>query len=425
MTIQEFFAANPDVQRAYQNDPTYSREGRAAQFLQDWSTRHPGTDVPNRIAAAGIDLTSEMAQEKARLNTGNTSIAQGGTQTGAYTSTGNTTQTGTTNQTSTGTTTGTQTQSGTNTQTGTSTTGVTDTLGFGELLKGQAGSAQSSDEARQSFLTDLVAGGGAGFEKQVQAAANTALSGPGMLGTGNEARGRVAGQAISGVARDNLSARLNATQQLAGPTAVQSLAGAGNPYLGQTSTINNVSVQDLINQTTGQSTQDTVTAQDMVTNENQSGTASGTTSQWGLGNQPVSSQKGGCYVSSVLAVYGHIGPRVIRRAVKYKLSNSSYANMAGGYSVWGPWLANRTRKSRVLRAFLTPACRAILYEELRWSGRRLPFKLWPTVLHAIFHYGCDVLGRLTGRRFGTADQELLKVMQTKELVFTWHSGYHF
>jgi hypothetical protein len=134
----------------------------------------------------------------------------------------------------------------------------------------------------------------------------------------------------------------------------------------------------------------------MVTNETASGTSSGSSQASGVGEQPVA--KGGCYVSSMFALRGQIGKRVIRHCVRYKLSQRRFRYMLWGYSVYGHNFARYVEGSKVLGGLMKPVCRAILYQELRWSGKRLPWKLWPATAHAIFHYGSAVIGLFSCRR---------------------------
>lgn len=393
MNPREFFAKYPDLAQAYQQyNATQKSQATPEQFLQMWSQRNP-TD------SRAVELSAGIFAPDA-----NTRSEQTGTQQGNFASTGTTNQ----QQTQTQQQTGTQAQTGTSTQQGQ--TGVVDTLGFGQLLQGSTGAAQAADQARQGFLTDLVATGGQGFNQQVEQAANQALSGPGMLGVGNAAKGRIAGSAIGDVARNNAGLRLQATQQLAGPTAISSLVQAGNPYLGQTQT------QTGQNTSTGTTTQNSAGFQDLVSNEAQSGTSNASTQQSGFGNQPT--QEGGCYVSSVCAMHGRVGMRVIRAAVKYKASQRRFRYMLWGYSLFGPFLARWIDRRKWATEGVTPICRAILYQELRWSGRSLPWKPWPALLHAVFHYGSALTGLLSGRRSVTACvPDLKEKMAANNLLF--------
>lgn len=205
------------------------------------------------------------------------------------------TTSGTSNQATTGT------VAGTSAQQGTSTTGVVDTLGFGGLLQGAGSTALTNDAARNAFLHDVMATGGNQFKSQVDQAVRQSLSGPGMSGVGESAQGRAAGYAAEQVARQNLNQRLNAAEQLAGPTALSTLVGAGNPYLGSTNTSNvtgqtgqtsqqnvlgtNTGVSTTLNDSVGQNNQ-TTTGQttelgNTSQNQNVSGTSGGTTSGTG------------------------------------------------------------------------------------------------------------------------------------------------
>lgn len=123
-----------------------------------------------------------------------------------------------------------------------------DTLGFGKLLQDAAGTAGASDAERNAWLQDTMKTGGSGFNSQVDQAVRSSLSGPGMVGTGNGAQGRVAGAAVDAVARNNLNQRLAASEQLAGPTGMTTLSTAANPYIGKATTFDSTGTtfQDLL-----------------------------------------------------------------------------------------------------------------------------------------------------------------------------------
>lgn len=113
-------------------------------------------------------------------------------------------------------------------------TGVNDTLGLGSLIKQQAQNAQASDAARNAWLTDVMQNGGTGYQEQMQQAINNSLSGPGMQGVGNMAKGRVAGSAAEQIAMNNMDQRLQAAQQLQSGGQFSNIAALGDNYLGST-----------------------------------------------------------------------------------------------------------------------------------------------------------------------------------------------
>lgn len=414
MTAQELFAQNPLYAQRYDE----FRAGGGASTPEEWLA---GFQDQGSLLQLGYDsqqnLAASKAQQRAITESGNTNSIQQGQQQGQFNSQGQTQQSGTQTQNQTGTQTSQESQTGTQTGQQTSQTGVTDTLGFGDLLKSQAGAAQASDTATRGFLTDLIQTGGQGFQGQVDQAARRSLSGPGMLGTGVGAQGRVAGAAVGDVARNNLGQRLQAAQQLTGPTAVTNLVQAGNPFLGQTQTGTNSSTGTQTSNGTQNTTQQSVGIQDLLTNESQSGTSKANTIQSALGNQPTQSG-GGCYVSSVLGLRGLVPLRVIRSAVRYKLSQRRYRYMLWGYSFYGSRLASWIERHHWTHRGMSGLCRAILYQELRWSGRKLQWKLWPALTHAVFHYGSALTALVFNRKSVTpAVPDIAEKLEANNLMF--------
>lgn len=198
------------------------------------TTANTGTTATNNANTGWNNLVTNNAGTS--NSTGTTT--NNGTTTGSTTGTNNTATTGT----STGTTSGTSNTTGASDQTGTgtsltagrNTSTVNDTLGFGKLLQGAAGTAQANDASRTAFLNDVVQTGGSGFNSQVDQAVRNAISGPQMTGSGESARARAAGYAGAEIGRNNLNARIGAANSLTGPTSLTTLAGAAQPYLGQT-----------------------------------------------------------------------------------------------------------------------------------------------------------------------------------------------
>jgi hypothetical protein len=470
MTWQELFASNPDLAAQYQSSggtippqtwltQTFTPYQLQSQFgyVQAADPTNPPTPqtTPTGPGVGTSALTPEQLQgaaSQALINArnSNTASVQGANQTGAFTTEGlvNQQQVDTQNQTGTqntnlnettaGTQTGTQTGAQTQTQTGT-TTGtqqqrVADTLGLGELVKGQTGQATQSDAARTGFLTDIMQTGGGQFNDQVQAAINNAMSGPGMQGVGNAAKGRVAGSAAANVARENLGQRLNASGQLAGPTATSNLVGAGVPLLGQdvSSSGSTFNVSDLVSSAqnamsstgaknaaqTGTTTQNATGTSAQTSAESQAGTSAGNSNQFLLGEQPVA-KTGGCYVSSILCLFGMTPKRVIQAAVNYKIHDPEFHYMRIGYSIYGPALARLALQSRIVRKLLQPVCRAILYEELRWAGRVSKFKPAPFTWHCLFHYGSELIGFFSSRKeLVTRCPVMIRLLRNNNLLFT-------
>lgn len=332
-------------------------------------------------------------------------------QTGSQSQTGQSSEVADTTQSTTG-----QTRT-----TGTNKTSVDDTLGFGKLLQGQVGQTQANDAVRNNFLSDLVGTGGQAFNSQVDQAVRNSLTGPSMTGAGESARARASGYAAAQIARQNTDQRLAAANQLAGPSALTSLVNAGNPYLGKTENIDQTanstgtmtgrtatmgntsssSQSNLASNTATQSGQDTNSLSKLVgsTNELNTGATNGQSSQNAFGQipqgQPV--KTGGCVLCTAAIHLGlskhHL---VLRRVISHKLNKdwSSFRYAARGYfflfTPLARWLLTHPR----IAATLWPMAKAVVYEELRVSGLRLPRRRWATAVHWIGHYLCSLIGRL-------------------------------
>ncbi len=348
---------------------------------------------------------------------GNYNQTQNSAQGGAFNTVGSTTQnqSGTSGQSNTGTQTSTQ----TGTTTGTSTTGVTDTLGFGQLLKDQATGAAATDAARSAFLTDVMNTGGTQFGSQVDQAVRQALSGPRMTGAGQSAQARSAGYAASDIGRNNLTQRIGAAGQLAGPTAVSTLANAGTPFLGSTqSNTGTSSMENLVN-----TVQNSTGWQNLInkTNESQAGTSAAASSQSGAGNipqgQPV--KTGGCVLCTAATELGlERNHRVLRKVIAYKLGPGwkKFRLAARGYfAVFGPF-ADYLLDRPMLAKVLYPLARKVVYEELRVSGRRLPFRLSAWLTHWIGDGFCRLVGLLPVSGY-VKQQRILDIAKRHNILF--------
>ena len=344
---------------------------------------------------------------------GNTYQVQGGNQQGQFATQGQEAQSQVGMQAQQGTTTGQQTQdtTGTSRTTGTTSTtgqhGVVDTLGFGQLLKGGEGAAAEADKTRGGFLSDLVDTGGAGFNDQVDAAVRSSLSGPGMQGVGDSAKARAAGYATEAVARNNLNERLNATQQLAGPTAQQTLAASGNPYLG--STDSNTAVQDSTTQgtthTTGNTTQQQntfgTTLANSLTNQSQAGASSANNTQIAAGNQPeqgtTKSGGGGSVICSALAGRGMLPEAWVDAETAYIYANyEKFARAARGYYLWANRVAQWVKKNALVAWLCWPVAYGCSYEATRRSETLEAVKkrkLTCTLIYHVTFQLCDFIGR--------------------------------
>lgn len=307
--------------------------------------------------------------------------------------------------------------------TGSSVTGAVDTLGFGGLLKGAAPGVQASDAERSAFLSDVMKTGGSQFGSQVDQAVRNASSGPGLTGAGDSARARAAGYAGAQVARNNLDQRLGAAKELAGPTGLQTLSTAANPYIGQktdtsgsqvtSGTSNLTGFQNLVgsNKSDGSNeskggntgTTDSTTSgfDNLISkgNENQSGTATGDSASSARGvipqAQQVSTGGGGCVLCTVATELGLFrNLRVLRRVIDFKMRRQRFSSASRGYFFMFTPVAVYLLSRPKLARLLYPIARAVVYEELRLSGRRLPLRVWAWIVHWAVHSICAAVGKL-------------------------------
>lgn len=307
-----------------------------------------------------------------------------------------------------GSTSGQQTQTQTQTTDGTSVSKPIDTLGFGSLLQQQAGQVGASDTARTSFLTDLMQNGGSGFQSQLDQGIRNSLTGPQMTGAGDSARARAAGYGAAQIGRTNLDARLGAAHELSAPTGLAALSTAANPYIGQSNTTSG--------STTGLS--------DLVSkgSEAQAGVTAAQSSQAGAGQipqgQPV--KTGGCVLCTAaieLKLSNH--QRVLRRVIRHKLHTDPkrFASAAKGYfAVFTPLAAWLLMHPRLARS-LWPVAKAVVYEELRVSGRRLPFRVWPWLVHWTGHAFCSAVGATLPVKGYVDNSTILDIAKRNNILF--------
>lgn len=397
----------------------------------------PNTTVPNTpiVPTAVTGLTppptgTDYVAAPAPSIGGNYRQDQNSNQAGQFSTIGTTAQNQSGSSSSTGqqTTTSSGSQQGTSGQaiTGTSTSTPVDTLGFGQLLKDAAGSASANDAARNAFLTDVMQTGGTGFGSQIDQAIRQSLSGPGMQGVGDSARGRAAGYASAQIGRNNLDQRLSAAKDLAGPSALATLSTAANPYVGKTET-NDSNVSGFSNLLTN-GTQNVSSLANQLTNsssvgtEASAGSTTGQASQSGAGTipqgQPV--KTGGCVLCTAaieLKLSKH--HRVLRRVIKHKLHTDSdrFSAAARGYfAIFTPfaaWLLSHPRLARLL----WPLAKAVVYEELRVSGRKLRWKPWAWTVHWTGHHICGTYGRLFPVKDYVDDERILSIARREQILF--------
>lgn len=442
----QFATANPNQGQVSVSDQTgsYSTTGSNA-------TTGTQTSTGKETGATTTAGTTTGTTTGGTTNKGTT------TGTGTTTNAGTTGTTGTSAGTTAGTTTGTTTSGtkGTTTgaTTGTTTTDVTDTLGLGKLLKDQVPGATNAAAKQQGFLTDLVSNGPKAQQAQTALAVNQALSGPGMVGAGNSAQARAAGNAASNVGLNSLNQQLAASNQLSNDSALTNLVKAGNSFLGTTGTTTGTNEGTNVGSTTGTTTgattgsttgttgstgtssnvgtsagssttdnvgtstgtntgattgttnslnlKDLVSTSETSGTESSSGKSAANSTSAGIGNAPkdvTNNNSGGCYACTAYADMGLIGHRSIRAAAEWKLSQPKYRRSLVGYSVYGPALARLIMWSPTFAFVFFPVARAVLHEELRLAGRVSRRRRWASLCHSIFDKGSLAIAVLTGAR---------------------------
>lgn len=301
----------------------------------------------------------------------------------------------------------------------TQTTQAVDPYGWGNLLDQQLQQSVGGDADRTAWLQDVMQTGGQGFNSQVEQAVRQSLTGPQTTGAGDSARSRMAGYAAADVARNNMNQRLAASEQLAGPTGFTNLISQAQPFVGSTTTGESTSLTDTLNNLSSNSSG----WQNLVNqvSENQSGTTSANASQAGAGNipegQPV--KTGGCVLCTAAIELGLSNHRnVLRRVISHKLNKDwkRFRNAARGYffifTPFARWLLNKP----VLAKTLWPLAKGVVYEELRVSGRRLPFKLSAWLTHWIGHSVCSIVGRLPVPGYVT-DPVIISIAKQNNILF--------
>jgi hypothetical protein len=371
------------------------------------------------FGTVGTNTTDTSQNQNTTQNT-NQNTSTTGTQNSTGTQNQNTTSGGTQSNT------GVQNTTGTSANTGT--TNAIDTLGFGKLLQNQAGMAGASDASRNAFLTDTMNTGGSALGSQVDQAVRNSLSGPQMNGAGDSARARAAGYAGAQIGRNNMDQRLAASNQLAGPTGLTTLSSAANPFIGQSTsnvgvnnsttgssgTSTNTGFSNLIGSNTNDTTsnQNSNTTGSMTGTQNTTGKSVGTeastgstaagSSQAASGvvpqGQPV--KTGGCVICTVGLELGLFRtPRALRKAALHKLEveTGKYRSALRGYFHFFTPLARWLLSHPKLAKIGMPIAKAVVYEELRVAGMKLPWKFWPWFHHTGWHNTCRILGFLGGK----------------------------
>ena len=419
-----------NLQSMLATNPTGGPVASPIQPIQPSSGPAPvNANIPSNTVG-GTNLNTNQGLQNA-VNAadqgGNTQQLQGSQQYGQFGTTGTTNTAGTQQEQGTqiGQTSQTQQQTGQQQTTGqqattgtAATTGLTqvlDQLGLGQLIQGQAGNAAQGANTASNFLQGVTQGNNPLLQAQTSNAVNQSLSGPGMVGAGQGAQARAAGDAAAQVGLSSQGQQISAAQALGGPTAVTTLAGAGNPYLGQqtsgtqatsgltNTTGNTLSSQDLSSLTNSLNLSSLLNQSQTATNEAQSGSSAANSTQEAIGQVPQSqtSSGGGCYVCTA---YYELNPsqsmfRSIRRAASWKLYHDKYRQCLVGYSIYGPRLALWGLRHRRFSAAVRPIARAILYQENRLAlPHRFKAKAAACAWHVMFHYGSILVALLSGRK---------------------------
>lgn len=344
-----------------------------------------------------------------------------------------------------------------------------DTLGFGALLQSQIPGATQTDTERNAFLRDVINTGGSGFGSQVDQAVRQAMSGRGMVGAGESAGARASAYTAEQVARNNMNQRLSASEQLAGPTAVQTLSTSANPYIGTqrdtsgtenstkntTGTYNEQGTTNVTGQRSTAGTSNTTGMSNMTglsnltgsntntgtsvantaaqntgwsnllgtTAENNSGVSTAQSSQAAAGLIPEGKQVssgGGCVICTAGLELGLCDfPRVLHRVIDYKINRawSRYRNAAKAYFFFYTPLAKWfLGHPRLARSFW-PLAKMVVYEELRISGRSVPKKVLPWVVHGIWHWSCTAVGKCMHNRPVVTDPVIISIAKKFNVFF--------
>lgn len=110
--------------------------------------------------------------------------------------------------------------------------------------------------------------------------------------------------------------------------------------------------------------------------------------------------------------------RVLRQVIAYKLGPgwSSFRRAAYGYFFLFTPLAYWLLKHPRIAATLWPMAKAVVYEELRVSGRNLPRNRWASAVHWAGHYLCAAVGYLPVPRRVT-NPVILSIAQRENILF--------
>ena len=411
---------------------------------------NPFQAPPNEELDSAVN-TALLAGANGAAAGGNTQQVQQGTQSGAFNTTGNTSTTGSQNQSQTQATQGSSntntsqvgTQQGTTSQTGTTNTtgqtqqqtGVVDTLGFGDLLKNQGQQAGANDAARNTYLTDLIATGGDGFNNQIDQAVRSSQSGPGMQGVGDSGKGRAAAYAVEQVANNNQNQRLNAAQQLAGPSATTTLANAGAPYLGQTSNqtsnqVGNTSemgTQEATNTSLGNTKQNTSSLGSMLSSalsssneqSSQGGSSAAKNTQIAAGNTPEQSTSsgGGSIVCTALVEHELLDKELVEAELRFIKRNwDTFKQAAKGYYSFGVPLAKLVRRSRLVALCVAPIARSCSREAAKFEGVDVRSRWWDSIVYGAFFGLSHALGGFIKGDAVVRDPEVLDMLAANNLL---------
>jgi hypothetical protein len=269
--------------------------------------------------------------------------------------------------------------------------------------------------------------GGAQLNDQIDAGIRSSLSGPGMQGVGDNARGRAAGDAAANIARNNQQARLQASQQLAGPTGLQTLTQSATPLMGSQSTSNQSTLgsqlSNLVNNNTSSTAGTNSTnsigsaINSMTGSKSNNSTAGGSSIGVASGLTPQQTTSGGgCFVSTAYVDMGMLPASTVRRAVNSKLKHlKKYESSLQGYVVYGPFLSRCVRQIPLVARLLRRPVRAILYQELRLGNDRIKSRVAASFWHAAFHYGSYAFSAF--KRSLTLNQETVAMLNRNNLNF--------
>lgn len=320
---------------------------------------------------------------------------------------------------------------------------------------GMSGAGQSASARAAGYAGAQVARGN--LDQRLSAAqqlagptglTTLAAAGNPYLGQATDNTGKVSSDvtSLSDSTKNTLSSLLGSNTQ--GTTSSQNQNTTGNTS-GSNSTVGNTSgtstnqsntngtnttnqntsgTQDTTGSTTGSQsntgsatgTQDTTGFSKLA--EASTGTTAAGSSQAASGIVPQGQavKSGGCVICTAGLELGLFRtPRALRKAALHKLDveTKRFSGSLGGYFKLFTPLARWMLRHPKLAAIGMPIAKAVVYEELRIAGQKLPFRVGPWCYHWTWHLGCAIGGAFCGVDHVT-DPVILGVAKKHNVCFT-------